>query len=159
MSSFMKIFACIFASETIIFGLIRLLQAEALWPQALVNFTPPENMALTVAVFSVIVYAVSNIGVVREMTRIADLYFDAPDQGEGRVWPFPAFRARERSIAIAMIIVLVLINQGQVGISVRLSFLIEIGLTQFRKKCCRVLVAASLRLYALGFCLCCYRCC
>ena len=122
MSSFMKIFACIFATETIIFGFIRLLQAEGLWPQALVNFTPPENMALTVAVFSVIVYAVSNIGVVREMTRIADLYFDAQDHGEGRIWPFPAFRARERSIAIAMIIVLVLINQGQVGISVRLSF-------------------------------------
>ncbi|MFM8858649.1 MAG: ABC transporter ATP-binding protein/permease, partial [Methylocystis sp.] len=37
MSSFMKIFACIFAAETIIFGFIRLLQAEGIWPQALVN--------------------------------------------------------------------------------------------------------------------------
>lgn len=122
MSSFMKIFAGIFSTETIVLGVIRLLEAEGWWPDALVYFTPPENMALTVAVFSVIVYAVSNLSVVRDMTRIADLYFDAPDRGEGRVWPFPSFRARESFIAIAMIVVLVLINQAQVGISVRLSF-------------------------------------
>jgi putative ATP-binding cassette transporter len=79
-------------------------------------------MPMTVAVFSVIVYAVSRIPVVREITRIADLYFDTGDRGEARVWPAPRFSARESAIAIAMVVVLVLINQGQVGISVRLSF-------------------------------------
>jgi vitamin B12/bleomycin/antimicrobial peptide transport system ATP-binding/permease protein len=122
MSTFMKTFAAIFSTETIVFGLTRLLQAEGLWPEALAGFTPPESMAVTVAVFSIIVYAVSRVAVVREMTRIADLYFDSPDRGEGRVWPFPRFTTRESAIAIAMIVVLVLINQGQVGISVRLSF-------------------------------------
>ena len=122
MSSFMKIFAGIFSTETVVFGLIRLIQTEQLWPQALASYAPPESMAVTVAVFSIVVYAISNIPVVREMTRIADLYFDAHDRGEGRVWPFPAFTARESHIAIAMIVLLVLINQGQVGISVRLSF-------------------------------------
>ena len=122
MSTFMKIFAAIFSTETVVFGLVRVAQAEGLWPGALAAYAPPESMAVTVAVFSIVVYAVSGLPVVREITRIADLYFDSRDRGEGRVWPFPAFTARESSIAIAMIVVLVLINQGQVGISVRLSF-------------------------------------
>jgi putative ATP-binding cassette transporter len=120
-SSFMKIFVGIFSTETIVFGLVRLLQAEGLWPKALADYAPADIMALTVAIFSILVYLVSNIGVVREMNRIADLFFDSHDRGEGRVWPFPAFGARESVIAIAMIVVLVLINQAQVGISVRLS--------------------------------------
>ncbi|MGJ0508761.1 MAG: ABC transporter ATP-binding protein/permease [Methylocystis sp.] len=122
MSSFMKIFAAIFSTETIVFGLVRLIQAEGLWPQGLATWTPPESMAVTVAVFSILVFAISRIRVVREMTRIADLYFDSSDRGEGRVWPFPRFGARESAIAVAMVVVLVLINQGQVGITVRLSF-------------------------------------
>lgn len=122
MSTFMKIFAGIFSTETIVFGLTKLLQSEGLWPAAFADFAPPESMAVTVAVFSIIVYAISHIAVVQEMTRIADLYFDAPDRGEARVWPFPRFTAGEAAIATAMIVVLVLINQGQVGISVRLSF-------------------------------------
>lgn len=122
MSSFLKIFATIFSIETVAFGLIRLTQAEGLWPAALADYAPPENMALTVAVFSIVVYAVSHIGVVGEMTRIADLYFDSQDRGEARVWPFAPYAARERNIAIAMVVLLVLINQTQVGISVRLSF-------------------------------------
>ena len=120
-SSFMKIFVGIFSAETIVFGLVRLLQAEGLWPAALADYAPADIMALTVAIFSILVYLVSNIGVVREMNRIADLFFDSHDRGEGRVWPFPAFGARESAIAVAMIVVLVLINQVQVGISVRLS--------------------------------------
>ncbi len=122
MSTFMRIFAAIFSTETIAFGLTRLLQSENLWPAALAEYAPPESMAVTVSVFSIMVYAISRIGVVQEMTRIADLYFDSDDRGEGRVWPFPRFAARESAIAIAMIVVLVLINQGQVGITVRLSF-------------------------------------
>jgi len=122
MSSFLRIFACIFSTETIVFGLIGLMQAEGVWPEWLNDYAPPETMPLTVAVFSIIVYAVSHIPVVREMTRIADLYFDTLERGEGRVWPFPPFAARESAIAIAMVVVLVLLNQGQVGITVRLSF-------------------------------------
>ncbi len=121
-STFMKIFAAIFSTETVVFGLLRLMQAEGLWPPSLAIYAPPESMAVTVAVFSILVYAIAHIPVVREMNRISDLYFDTHDRGQARVWPFPAFTSRERSIAIAMIVVLVLINQGQVGITVRLSF-------------------------------------
>ncbi|MCX7900254.1 MAG: ABC transporter ATP-binding protein/permease, partial [Methylocystis sp.] len=121
-SSFLKIFVAIFSTETIVFGLVRLVEAEGLWPAALADYTPPDSLPITVAIFSIIVYAVSHIPVVRQMTRIADLFYDSPDQGEARLWPLPRFRARESAIATAMIVVLVLINQAQVAIDVRLSF-------------------------------------
>jgi putative ATP-binding cassette transporter len=121
-SSFLKIFAAIFSSELIAFGLARLVQVEGLWPAALKDYALPESMALTVAVFSILVFAVSHIGVVRQMTRIAELYFHVDEKSSAHIWPFRPFQARERVIAIAMIVVLVLINQAQVGISVRLSF-------------------------------------
>ncbi len=56
------------------------------------------------------------------MTRIADRYFDTRDETRARIWPFPAFSARERQVAIAMVVLLVVINQAQVGMSLRLSF-------------------------------------
>jgi putative ATP-binding cassette transporter len=123
MSSFLKIFAATFAVETIVFGLARLLEAEGLWPAALADYALPESFALTVAVFSILVYGVSHIPVVREMTRIADLYFDAQDRSELRLWRLPAVRMREPVIAIALIVTLVLLSQSLVGISVRLSFI------------------------------------
>jgi putative ATP-binding cassette transporter len=121
-SSFLKIFIGVFSSETIVFGLTRLAQAEGLWPAGFEDYAPAESMALAVTVFSIIVFLVSKIPVVGEMTRIADLYFDSNERGTARIWPFPAFSAQESAIAIAMIVFLVLINQGQVGITVRLSF-------------------------------------
>lgn len=121
-SSFLQIFVAIFSSETIAFGLVHLATVENLWPAELGEYALPESMPLTVAVFSILVFAVSHFGVVREMTRIADLYFDSHDRGEAHIWPCFRFGARERSIAIAMIVLLVLINQGQVGINVRLSY-------------------------------------
>ena len=121
-SSFLKIFVSIFSVETIVFGAARLLAEEGLWPAALADYALPESLPLTVAVFSIAVFAVSHIPVVREMTRIADLYFDSSDRGEGNVLGLFRFGARERSIAVAMIVLLVLINQAQVGVNVRLSF-------------------------------------
>jgi putative ATP-binding cassette transporter len=121
-SSFLQIFVAIFSSEAIVFGLARLLDSEQLWPSALAEYKLPDSMPLTVALFSILVFAVSHVAVVREMTRIADLYFDTKDRGEAHFWPWFRFRARERNIAITMIVLLVLINQTQVGINVRISF-------------------------------------
>jgi len=121
-SSFLKIFVAIFSCEVIVFGAARLLEAETFWPENLKDYTIPESMALTVAVFSILVFVVSHAGVVREMTRIADRFFDTKDTSSARIWPFPAFVAPEPAIAVLLIVILVLINQAQVGISVRLSF-------------------------------------
>jgi vitamin B12/bleomycin/antimicrobial peptide transport system ATP-binding/permease protein len=121
-SSFLKIFAAIFAAETFIFGSIFLLSKVDLWPKDLEDYLLPESLPITVAAFAILVYLVSFIPVVRSMTRIADRYFDTADKNPARVWPFPSFTGYERHIAAAMVVILVAINQAQVGIEVRLTF-------------------------------------
>ncbi|MGH6852369.1 MAG: ABC transporter ATP-binding protein/permease, partial [Methylocella sp.] len=120
-STFLQIFAAIFAAETVIFGAVFLIAQTGLWPASLREYVP-ESLPLTVAIFGILVYAISFIPVVRSMTRIADRYFDANDATRARIWPFPAFGARERRVAIAMVVLLVIINQAQVGMVLRLSF-------------------------------------
>jgi putative ATP-binding cassette transporter len=121
-SSYLKVFVRIFSIETVLFGPGLLAVKAGLWPAALAEFAVPDQLPFTVAMFSVLTYLVSHIPVVRQITRIADLYYEANEQGHARVRPFPAYRALERRIAMTMVILLVLINQAQVLITVRLSF-------------------------------------
>jgi vitamin B12/bleomycin/antimicrobial peptide transport system ATP-binding/permease protein len=121
-SSFLKIFIAIFSVETIVFSLAVLAGRAGLWPAAYQAYLPPETLPLTVAIFSIVVYAVAHWQPVAQIMRIADRYFEAEDPSRARIWPFPAFAATERSVAIALVVGLVLINQAQVGIVVRLSF-------------------------------------
>jgi putative ATP-binding cassette transporter len=121
-STFLQIFAAVFAAETVIFGTVFLIAQTGLWPASLEDYEFPESLPLTVAIFGILVYAISFITVVRSMTRIADRYFDTSDDTRARIWPFPAFGARERRVAIAMVVLLVIINQAQVGMTLRLSF-------------------------------------
>ena len=121
-STFLQIFAAIFAAETVIFGTVFLIAQTGLWPSSLEEYELPESLPLTVAIFGILVHAISFIPVVRSMTRIADRYFDTSAETRARIWPFPAFGARERRVAIAMVVLLVVINQAQVGMNLRLSF-------------------------------------
>jgi vitamin B12/bleomycin/antimicrobial peptide transport system ATP-binding/permease protein len=121
-SSFLKIFVAIFSTETIVAGVAVVAVRAGLWPAAFAEYQPPESMALTVAIFSMVVYAVAQLGTVKQIMRIADRYFNADETGRARVWPFGAYIALERRIAAAMVVVLVLLNQAEVGILVRLNF-------------------------------------
>jgi putative ATP-binding cassette transporter len=121
-SSFLKIFIGIFTTETIVFGLTVLAGKLGLWPEAYAEYMPPESLPLSVAIFAILVYLVAQIAVVRQITHIADRYFNAGEPAEARIWPFRRFTAVERRVAAAMVIFLVLINQAEVGIIVRLSF-------------------------------------
>ena len=121
-SSFLRIFAAIFAVETVVFGVVFLIAQVGLWPDSLQDYALPESLPLTVAIFAILVYAISFIPVVRQMTRIGDRYFDAPGRTTARIKPFPSFGIEERKLAIAMIVFLVVINQAQVGMQLRLSF-------------------------------------
>jgi putative ATP-binding cassette transporter len=121
-STFLQIFAAIFAAETVIFGAVFLIAQIGLWPSSLEDYELPESLPLTVAIFGILVHAISFIPVVRSMTHIADRYFDTSAETRARIWPFPAFAAPERRVAIAMVVLLVVINQAQVGIILRLSF-------------------------------------
>ncbi|MGH6799816.1 MAG: ABC transporter ATP-binding protein/permease, partial [Methylocella sp.] len=121
-STFLQIFAAVFAAETVIFGTVFLIAQTGLWPASLEGYELPVSLPLTVAIFGILVYTISFISVVRSMTRIADRYFDTSAETRARIWPFPAFAAHERGVAIAMVVLLVVINQAQVGMSLRLSF-------------------------------------
>ncbi|MFY9894521.1 MAG: ABC transporter ATP-binding protein/permease [Xanthobacteraceae bacterium] len=121
-SSFLKVFVSIFSTETIVFGIPVLLVRAGRWPEGFAQYLPPESLPLTVAIFSILVYAVGQLRTVRQITRIADRYFNAGQTARARIWPFPAYMAPERHIAIAMVAFLVLINQAEVGIIVRLNF-------------------------------------
>ena len=121
-SSFLKIFVGIFSTETIVFGVAVLAGRAGLWPTDYAEYLPPESLPLTVAVFSILVYAVAQSGTVGQIMRIADRYFNAGETGRARVWPFRPYTALERRIAVALVVFLVLINQAQVGIIVRLNF-------------------------------------
>jgi vitamin B12/bleomycin/antimicrobial peptide transport system ATP-binding/permease protein len=121
-SSFLKIFIAIFSLETIAFGTMVVGGSLRFWPEGYLDYLPPQSLALTVAIFSILVYSVSHLPVVRAITRIADRYFDKCGRTTARIWPFPAFDIWERRLAVAMVVFLVLVNQAQVGITVRLSF-------------------------------------
>ncbi|VFU11036.1 ABC transporter related [Methylocella tundrae] len=121
-SSFLQIFAAIFAIETVIFGVVFMIAQVGFWPASLEDYVLPESLPLTVAIFAILVYGISFIPVVQSMTRIGDRYFDSNGDTRAQIWPLPSFGVKERKLAIAMIVFLVVINQTQVGIQVRLSF-------------------------------------
>ena len=121
-SSFLKIFIGIFSVETIIFGLAVVVARAGWWPKYFAAELPPELLPLTVAIFAILVYAVSRLRTVEQIMRIADRYFDAGELARARIWPFHAYELLERRIAAAMIVFLVVINQAEVAITVRLNF-------------------------------------
>jgi len=119
-SSFLKIFVGVFSTETIVLGLAVLVGEAGLWPSKYAWLLPPESLPLAVAIFSILVYAVAQFDTVRQMTRIADRYFNADEAA--RLWPFRTYAGTERRLAVAMVVSLVLINQAEVGILLRLNF-------------------------------------
>ncbi len=122
MSRFLQIFAAIFASEYLAFGIIITLGAHDLWPASLEALAVPESLPVTVGVFGLIVYAISFIPGIAAIMRIADRFFDGRDRVMVRLWPLPAFTVIEQTMARGFVVFLVVVNQAQVGISVRLSY-------------------------------------
>jgi len=121
-SSFLKILVGIFSTEAIIFGLAVVVARAGFWPAYFAEELPPESLPLTVAIFSILVHVVAHFSTVKQITRIADRYFDAAEPSQARIWPFNPFTAMERRIAVAMVVFLVIINQAEVAIIVRLNF-------------------------------------
>ncbi|WP_294539346.1 SbmA/BacA-like family transporter [uncultured Rhodoblastus sp.] len=121
MSPFLKIFLALFSVETILFGLGDFAGRFGYWPKALQEARFPPTLALTVAMFAIIVFAVSHLPVVRTLTRIADRFFRADDETGSGLGPL-RFRTTERRLATGMVVFLVVLNQAQVAISLRLNF-------------------------------------
>jgi len=91
-SSFLRIFAAIFATEYVVFGAVALLSGNGLWPEALKDFIPPGSLPVTVGIFGLLIYAISFIPVINSIMRIADRFFDGEDRTTVHVWPFSKLR-------------------------------------------------------------------
>jgi len=121
-SPFLKIFGATFAVETVVFGLAFLVDQLGLWPKAYENYTLPDSLPFAVALFGVLIYAISFIPVVRKMMGIADPYFQAAAPTTARIWPFPPFIVAQNTLAAASLVFLIVVNQVEVALDVRLSY-------------------------------------
>ena len=66
-SSFLKIFVAIFTTELVVFGSIYLAERLNWWPAKYAEYRLPASFALTVAMFSILVYGLSFVPLVRAM--------------------------------------------------------------------------------------------
>ena len=121
-SVFLRVFEVIFAVETILFGAGYLADVLGFWPAAYADYRLPSSLPLTVALFGLLVYAISHIPVVQKMTDIADPYFRERAPTVARIWPAPPFTIAQNRLAIAAAVFIILINQFEVALLVRLNF-------------------------------------
>ena len=122
-STFLRIFSGIFAFEYVLTGLAYALVLADGWPEALAAATPPASLPFTIAAFGLIVYGISFIPVIRQITRLADPYFETRDMVDGDAGLFRRWFTRENIMARTLLVTLVVINQVQVGIGLRISFI------------------------------------
>ena len=121
-STFLRIFAGLFAAEFVVFTTILLLAHFEIWPAALKATIPPVSLTASVAIFAILIHVISYVPVIRRVTQIADRYFEKAGQTVVTIGPFQPVAMDERKLARIMIVFLIVVNQAQVGISVRLSF-------------------------------------
>src|SRR5215831_4902760 len=120
LSPFLRVFSTIFAVEYIVTAVAYVAVRLGWWPPGLSELSPPVSLATTVATFGLLVYVISFIPVIRQITRLADPYFATNDRGAIEIIGFGTRLVTERRFAGLLIVVLVLINQLQVGINIRL---------------------------------------
>jgi len=121
-SPFLRIFSAIFAVEYLVtaaaYGAVRV----GWWPANLSEVAPPTSLPATVAIFGLLVYLISFVPVIRQITHLADPYFVTNDRRAAQISGFATYQVIERRWGSLLIVTLVLINQLQVAINVRLSY-------------------------------------
>lgn len=121
-SAFLRIFSVVFAAEYAVVALAFAAASTGFWPDALAPLTPPPSLPATLAAFGVIVLLISYIPVIRQITGLADPFFEANRLRDVNFGPFGVRRMSESALGKTLVVTLVVINQLQVGINVRLSF-------------------------------------
>jgi len=122
LSTFLKIFEGIFAVETIVFGAAFLIDRVGLRPAGYEAYRLPDSLPLAVALFGVLVYAISFIPLIGRMMAVVDRYFNAGAPTQTKVWPLPALVVAQNKLAAASLVFLIVINQIEVALDVRLSY-------------------------------------
>jgi putative ATP-binding cassette transporter len=121
-ATFLKIFSIIFAVEYVLTGAGAVIAQLGYWPASLQAIAPPPSLAITIAVFGLVVYAISFVASIQRIARLASPYFEAPESTQAQMWPAGPFSIGTGRLGILLLVFLVVLNQVQVGISLRLSF-------------------------------------
>jgi len=121
-STFLKIFSVIFGVEYVATGAGVILAQAGMWPSNWQAIAPPASLPTTIAVFGILVYAISFIPAIQRIAKLASPYFEAPESTTAGLWPVKPFQIGTGRLGIALLVFLVVLNQIQVGISLRLSF-------------------------------------
>ncbi len=121
-ATFLRIFSIIFGVEYVLTGAAFLVAQSGAWPQAWQALVPPASLTITIAVFGLIVYAISFVPGIARIARLASPYFEAPELTTGHLWPLKPFRIGAGRLGTLLLVFLVVLNQLQVAISLRLSF-------------------------------------
>jgi putative ATP-binding cassette transporter len=121
-SPFVRVFSRIFAVEYVVTGLAYVAVEAGWWSPGLAEVAPPASLPITFAIFGLLVYLISFVPVIGQITHLADPYFVTNDGGDLQIGGFGARHVTERQFATALTVALVVINQLQVAINVRLSF-------------------------------------
>ena len=121
-STFLRIFSTIFAVEYVLTGAAFLISHSGAWPESLAAVAPPASLAITIAVFGIVVYAISFVPAIQRISRLASPYFEAPEPTVATMWPLKPFSLGTGRMGVLLLVFLVVLNQLQVGISLRLSF-------------------------------------
>ena len=84
-SAFLRVFSTIFAVEYVLTGVAYVIVRLGWWPAALADATPPVSLPITLAMFALLVYLVSFVPVIRQITCLADPFFATDDRRDVRV--------------------------------------------------------------------------
>ncbi len=100
---------------------ILLLNEAGRMPEALGPYLPTRASILLSVIFAIAVYALSFVGTIRQITKLADPFFETRDEGVIHL-PFGrSIRMQERYIAHALLYILLAINVAQVLATVLLN--------------------------------------
>src|SRR5271166_2858693 len=116
LSTFLTMLSDLFAFETVVFGIADIVALLGWWPHEYQEYMLPTYLPLATALFVLVIFIVSHIGMVRRMMRIADPFFAARTPISIRPWPLPPMILRQSLYARINVFFLVLINQFQVAV-------------------------------------------
>jgi putative ATP-binding cassette transporter len=121
-SFFLRVFSGVFGVEYVLFGAGAVLTQLGFWPEGWRAAAPPTSLAITVAVFGILIYAISFVPVIARIARLASPFFQSEEITTSRLWPIGAFQIKLGTLAVALFAFLIVLNQAQVGMSLRISF-------------------------------------
>jgi putative ATP-binding cassette transporter len=103
-------------------GLIAMILAAPLLPEAWRGMVPPPLTAFTAAAFALLAFGLARVPVMRQIVAITDPYFETDQRETFELIPGKPFTFSVKWMAMGLLAIIILINLAQVWISVSLSF-------------------------------------